>query len=165
MSVHNRIFLQRPRNYLTWGAHFDRIRPLLYMPVASGAVLAMAWVGCAFSAPPVVWVVSGGLLVYLLWSGSGGIVPAISWISLLILVILISDVRPEIWQELRPYRYWARIVSAMWIAGVGIVWFLSRHGDLCARYPTKLCRQLQLMSSLGMCAGASLGTLLFDAEG
>ncbi|MGK7910935.1 MAG: hypothetical protein AB4050_05535 [Synechococcus sp.] len=150
---------------MTWRAPLDRVRPLLQMPVVSLAVLGMAWMGCAFSAPIAVWVVSGALFIYLLWSGRGGIVPAITWISLLILLILVADVRPEIWQEVRPYRYWARIVFAMWMVGVGIVCFLSQHGDLCARYPQGLCKRLRLLSAIGMCVGFFMGTLLFDAEG
>ncbi|MEM8714582.1 MAG: hypothetical protein AAGE92_02225 [Cyanobacteria bacterium P01_G01_bin.4] len=135
------------------------------MPAVGCAVLGMAWLGCAFSAPLVVWIVTIALTIYLLWSGSGGIVPAIAWISLLILSVLVTDIRPDMWLDVRPYRYWARIMAALWLAGSGIAWFLSQHGDLCARYPQGLCRQLRLLSLLSMCVGACLGTLLFDVEG
>ena len=165
MSVRNDNLLQKGRGHLTRGAYLDRIRPLLQLPAVGCAVLGMAWMGCAFSAPLFVWIVTIALTIYLLWSGSGGIVPAIAWVSLLILSILVTDIRPDIWMEVRPYRYWARIVAAMWLTGTGIAWFLCQHGDLCARYPHGLCRQLRWLSLLSMCVGASMGTLLFDVEG
>ena len=49
--------------------------------------------------------------------------------------------------------------------GVNFLQKISQHGDLCARYPNGLCRQLRLLSLLSMCVGACLGTLLFDVEG
>lgn len=156
---------QRVRGSLTWWNCFERIRPLLQLPAVGCAVSCMAWLGCAFSAPLVVWIVTIALAIYLLWSGSGGIVPAIAWVSLLILSVLVTDIRPEMWLNVRPYRYWARIVTALWLAGAGVAWFLSQHGDLCARYPQGLCRKLRLLSLISMCVGASLGTLLFDIKG
>lgn len=148
-----------------FGAYLTRIRPLLQLPVVSGAIVVLVWIGCAFSVKPLLWICTSTVVIYLLWTGNGGIVPAVTWVTVLIVLAIVADVRPDIWQGVRPYRMWARILGSLWLTGTGTVFFLGQQGELCSSYPGKLCIQLRLISVASALVGGCMGKLLFDVGG
>ena len=144
-------------------SYLSRIRPILQLPIVSAGAVVFTWGMCVLSAPPPLWIGSGLVVLYLIWVGRAGILPASLWISLLILLAIVNDGRPDFFFEGKSrYRFWSMGLTLAWTAGVSLVYFLGHHGEICARYPSQLCRQLRLISCAAILVGHVLGQLLVE---